>query len=101
MGLLEMHGTGTPLGDPIEINAALAVLMPGASKTGGGTTATASGVSGRPPLALTAVKSELGHAEPAAGVMGLLRLKAQVRAVAMTAHGIAKPHISIKHVPDI
>jgi acyl transferase domain-containing protein len=77
MGLLEMHGTGTPLGDPIEINAALAVLMPGGGKAGVGV-GPAPGGSVRPPLALTAVKSEMGHAEPAAGVMGLIRLKAQV-----------------------
>lgn len=50
---LEMHGTGTPLGDPIEIGAALAVLsIPGKSK----------------PTSLSAVKSILGHAEPAAGI---------------------------------
>lgn len=29
--LLEMHGTGTALGDPIEIGAALAAVVPHAS----------------------------------------------------------------------
>lgn len=49
---LEMHGTGTPLGDPIEVGAALAVLsVPGKQA----------------PLSLSAVKSMLGHCEPAAG----------------------------------
>jgi acyl transferase domain-containing protein len=72
MHLLEMHGTGTPLGDPIELGAAAAVLLGGA----GGKGATSRQV----PLTLTALKSEMGHAEPAAGVAGLLRLKAQVGA---------------------
>jgi acyl transferase domain-containing protein len=28
VGTLQMHGTGTALGDPIEVNAALAALLP-------------------------------------------------------------------------
>ena len=51
---LEMHGTGTPLGDPIEIGAASAVLEAGSR-----------------PLQLSAAKSILGHAEPAAGTVGI------------------------------
>lgn len=54
---LEMHGTGTPLGDPIEIGAALAVLRGAAH-----------------PVALTAAKSHVGHAEPAAGGVSLLQV---------------------------
>ena len=54
---LQMHGTGTALGDPIEVNAALAVLL-------------AQGV-GEQPLSLTAHKSSTGHAEPAAGLVSL------------------------------
>ena len=45
-----MHGTGTPLGDPIELGAAVAVL-PGSDM----------------PVRMTAAKSRMGHAEPAAG----------------------------------
>ena len=51
-----MHGTGTPLGDPIEVGAAAAVLVegpPGSSRQG--------------PLMLASSKSWCGHAEPAAG----------------------------------
>ena len=47
--------SGTPLGDPIEVSAAMAVL--------GGS---------RVPLTLAASKSWVGHAEPAAGLAGLL-----------------------------
>ena len=52
-----MHGTGTSLGDPIETNGALSVLM----------------AKRRPaqPLSLAASKAAAGHAEPAAGILGL------------------------------
>ena len=54
--VLEMHGTGTPLGDPIELGAALAVVGP----------------SGRQqPTGLSAMKSILGHCEPAAGAASM------------------------------
>ena len=51
---LELHGTGTSLGDPIEVGALEAVLA-----------------SAPRPLVLMAGKSLVGHSEPAAGVMGL------------------------------
>ncbi len=58
---LQMHGTGTPLGDPIELGAATASLLRrGSARTG--------------PLYLTAAKSFMGHAEPAAGIVGVTRL---------------------------
>ena len=53
---LELHGTGTPLGDPIELGAAASVL----AKEGGCTLLRAGGA-----------KSRVGHAEPAAGAVGL------------------------------
>jgi acyl transferase domain-containing protein len=54
-------------GDPIEVGAAMSVLQPGKS-------------SSHPThhLLLSSFKSEGGHAEPAAAIMGLLRLAAQV-----------------------
>lgn len=56
---LEAHGTGTSLGDPIEVRAAADVLCadrdPGA------------------PLRIGAVKSNIGHLEAAAGVAGLIK----------------------------
>ena len=57
---LSMHGTGTPLGDPIEVGAAVAVLMPPDAGYKSG--------SPRAPVAFMSSKSWFGHAEPASGV---------------------------------
>ncbi|MCB1632852.1 MAG: polyketide synthase, partial [Pseudomonadales bacterium] len=55
--LLEAHGTGTALGDPIEVEAAARVYGPSAR--------------GRA-LAVTAIKARVGHLESAAGLAGVL-----------------------------
>lgn len=56
---VETHGTGTPLGDPIELEALGAVLgRPRLSGT---------------PCVLGAVKTNLGHLEAAAGIAGLIK----------------------------
>ena len=59
----QLHGTGTPLGDPIEVGAAMAVL---AARTGDD--------AAPPSLTLAAAKSWLGHSEPAAGAVGIAHL---------------------------
>lgn len=57
---LETHGTGTSLGDPIEVEAIKAVL--GSPREKGAT------------CVLGAVKSNIGHLEAAAGVAGLIKV---------------------------
>jgi acyl transferase domain-containing protein len=57
---VETHGTGTPLGDPIEVDALREVL--GAPRPDGA------------PCVLGAVKTNLGHLEAAAGVAGLIKI---------------------------
>ncbi len=72
IGGLEMHGTGTPLGDPIEVGAAAAAL----------------GVDSRT-LQLSAAKSLMGHAEPAAGTVGIVHASEMLRQSA----GSMFPHL--------
>ena len=68
---LQMHGTGTPLGDPIEVGAALAVLV--GTKRGASKAHSEYGLATeRMPLDFAASKSWVGHGEPAAGLVGVL-----------------------------
>ncbi|WP_316528011.1 polyketide synthase [Kitasatospora brasiliensis] len=60
---IECHGSATPLGDPIEANAIGAVLGGGRSE----------------PLRLGSVKSNVGHLEAAAGIVGLVKLALSLR----------------------
>ncbi len=65
IGYLEAHGTGTALGDPIEMAALERVF--GARGAG------------REPVPIGSVKSNLGHLEPAAGIAGLTKVLLQMR----------------------
>ncbi|MGB1016715.1 MAG: type I polyketide synthase, partial [Nannocystaceae bacterium] len=55
--VLECHGTGTILGDPIELHAAAAVYGEGRQA----------------PLRVGSVKSNIGHTESAAGIAGVIK----------------------------
>ena len=57
---VETHGTGTPLGDPIEVETLRSVLMEGRSAVA--------------PCRLGSVKTNIGHLEAAAGVAGLIKV---------------------------
>ena len=70
---LEAHGTGTELGDPIEVRAAGRVYGEGRE-------------TGRP-LLLGAVKTNVGHLEAAAGVAGAVKVLLALR------HGRIPPHL--------
>ncbi|MEV4146197.1 amino acid adenylation domain-containing protein [Amycolatopsis sp. NPDC049691] len=72
VGYVETHGTGTRLGDPIEV-AALREAMPDASA-----------------CALSSAKSQLGHLGAAAGVVGL------IRATLSLYHGVLPPTVDFR-----
>ncbi|MEM9256796.1 MAG: SDR family NAD(P)-dependent oxidoreductase [Pseudomonadota bacterium] len=71
VGYLEAHGTGTALGDPIELKALAAVF------------ATKSRVA---PLPIGSIKTQIGHLEPAAGMAGLIRVVLSLRAATLPPH---------------
>ncbi|WP_128382275.1 type I polyketide synthase, partial [Streptomyces cavernae] len=64
-GYVELHGPGTPLGDPIEAAALGAAL--GGARPGGD------------PLPVGSVKTNIGHLEGAAGIAGLIKVALALR----------------------
>ena len=62
---IEAHGTGTRLGDPIEIEALRSVLAAGRSPD--------------KPLVVGSVKTNIGHLESAAGIAGLIKVILMLR----------------------
>jgi len=73
---IECHGTGTPLGDPIEVGALKNVLSKDRTK----------------PVFLGTVKTNVGHLEGAAGVIGL------IKAVEVVRHGSVPPNVHFKNL---
>ena len=69
---IEAHGTGTALGDPIELGALHQVFGER---------------NGSAPLVVGSVKTNLGHLESAAGIAGL------IKAVLAVQHGYIPPHL--------
>jgi len=82
LSLSEAHGTGTALGDPIEAGSFVAAVLADRES----------------PLPVVALKANIGHAEPAAGMTGLLKLAIELRSVATAPNGqlrLLNPHVDI------
>lgn len=69
---LEAHGLGTKMGDPAEVDAAMAVYGQGRDP--------------QQPLLLGSVKTNIGHLEYASGVAGLIKAVLAMRMGAIPAH---------------
>ena len=75
VGMVEAHGPGTPVGDPIEFASLSAVY----------------GIEG--PCALASVKTNLGHSQSASGVVGL------IKAVLALQHGVVPKNLHFTALP--
>ena len=78
---IEAHGTGTPLGDPIELGALARVFGAGRDRR----------------LLIGSVKTNIGHLEACAGIAGLIKVVLSLR------HGEIPPHLHFReptpHLP--
>ena len=100
IGYIETHGTGTLLGDPIEINGLKAAFRRLYEDTGGDTSPTAAHQPGG--CALGSVKTNIGHTELAAGVAGVIKVLLQMRhrTLVKTLHcDELNPHIDLSNSP--
>lgn len=73
---VEAHGSGTPVGDPVEANALQAVY----------------GAGRRAPWTVGSVKTNIGHLEAAAGIAGV------IKTVLMLQHRQIPPHLHFKQI---
>ncbi|OMG71010.1 type I polyketide synthase, partial [Burkholderia ubonensis] len=94
---VEAHGTGTSLGDPIEITGLGKAFDEAANALG-------AGLSERQFCALGSVKSNIGHAESAAGIAGLTKVLLQMRhgQLAPSLHArTLNPNIAFEDTPFV
>ncbi|HEY0604618.1 MAG TPA: beta-ketoacyl synthase N-terminal-like domain-containing protein, partial [Herpetosiphonaceae bacterium] len=88
IGYVEAHGTGTPLGDPIEVAALNTVFQSHIRQTG--------------VVALGSAKTNIGHADAAAGIAGLIKavLALKHRQIPPSLHFESpNPQIDFAHSP--
>jgi polyketide synthase-associated protein len=86
----ELHGTGTALGDPIEVGALRATMM------------TCDGEVRESPLVKSSAKSNLGHTEIPAGIIGIMKctLMGIYALAAPNVHlRLLNPHIDVRNYP--
>lgn len=74
----ECHGTGTPVGDPLEVEAVARVFTEGRSIDN--------------PLLIGSIKSNMGHCEPSSGIAGIMKT------VLALEHGIIPPNRRVQSI---
>ena len=83
---IEAHGTGTSLGDPIEVRALASVFSGRKEK----------------PLLIGSVKTNVGHLEAVAGLAGFIKLVLSLQHEAIAPHRnfeTLNPHIDLNAIP--
>ena len=91
IGYVETHGTGTPLGDPIEIEALRQAFDAGEGER-------------TSPCVIGSVKSNIGHLDAASGVVGLIKtiLCLKNKAIPPTVHYTApNPELHLQNTPFV
>ncbi len=91
IGFVETHGTGTPLGDPIEIEALRQAFK-------------LSTITRSSPCVLGSVKSNIGHLDAASGVTGMVKtiLCLKNKAIPATVHYTApNPELHLEDTPFV
>jgi acyl transferase domain-containing protein len=86
---IEAHGTGTSLGDPIEVEALAEIIGPRADDQ---------------KCVLASVKTNIGHLEAAAGIAGLIKVVLSLQHELIPPHlhfTSLNPHISLDHMPFV
>ncbi|MFP2957508.1 SDR family NAD(P)-dependent oxidoreductase, partial [Myxococcus sp. 1LA] len=95
VGFIEAHGTGTALGDPVEVTALTSAYQT-LAKTDG------DGASAQPSCGIGSVKTNIGHLELAAGIAGVIKVLLQMKhATLVKSLGCEKlnPHIRLDDTP--
>ncbi|MEW9701806.1 beta-ketoacyl synthase N-terminal-like domain-containing protein [Paenibacillus sp. SI8] len=90
VGYFEAHGTGTPLGDPIEFQALTEVFGKDSKR--------------KEPLIIGSVKSNIGHLEGAAGIAGLIKLVLCIQNKTISANRhfhTVNPRIHLEKIPAV
>ncbi|MEG6511770.1 amino acid adenylation domain-containing protein [Desulforamulus ruminis] len=87
---VETHGTGTAVGDPIEVHSLGEVMREGRNKDN--------------PLILGSVKTNIGHLEQAAGIAGLIKVILSLKNEKIPPHLHFKklnPQINLENIPAV
>lgn len=90
VGYVEAHGTGTELGDPIEVEALEMVARPDRGKAAH--------------LAIGSVKTNMGHLEAAAGVLGVIKSVLTLHEEQIPPHlnlTSVNPFLSLESIPAV